>query len=64
MADKTLLSNLGSIVIKVFQVIAYNAKYESSTMDVCTPEELKVSERAKKALLTHSVKYLIYLLPF
>jgi len=63
MADKTLLSNLGSIVIKVFRVIAYNPRYESSTGDVCTPEELKVSEQAKKALLTHSVKYSICLLP-
>lgn len=54
-ADKELLSTLGSIVIRVSRALArFQSEIPYKTTGVV--EEPKINEKAKKALLTHSVK--------
>jgi hypothetical protein len=54
----TDLSDLGMIVIKVYRVKDTGRLLAAKTFK--PPSESKVNEKAKKALLTHSVRYTSY----
>jgi hypothetical protein len=58
--ENNAMSSLGSIVIKVWRVQIVGAKPKALPKRVSSvrpPKERKINETAKKALLTHSVKY-------
>jgi hypothetical protein len=55
--DKDYVSGLGRIVVQIYRLRIIGKREDQSFKAKTTTEGKKVNERAKKALLTHSVKY-------
>jgi hypothetical protein len=62
--ENTALSGLGSIVISVCRVKLTGETTKGPhqpSISSAAPKDRKINEKAKKALLTHSVKYMHFL---